>query len=158
MINAFNQSSLVDGLLNRREAFLKPDIENIKVLVVDEDPEMRIFLSTVLSSVGFIPVITENGAEGLRRALEEMPAIIILDVMMSGRVNFQLYYSFRQDKKLRDIPVIMLSALSRETVFHFQKYQSPAFGNRVPEPDAYIEKPPEADELLDMVNTLISGP
>lgn len=77
---------------------MKPDRENIKVLVVDEDPEMRIFLSTVLSSGGFLPVITENGAEGLRRASEEMPAIIILDVMMSGRVNFQLYHSFRQDK------------------------------------------------------------
>ena len=135
---------------------MKPDRENIKVLVVDEDPERRIFLSTVLSSGGFMPVITENGAEGLRRAAEEMPAIIILDVMMSGRVNFQLYHSFRQDKKLRDIPVIMLSALSRDTVFHFQKYQSPDFGNRVPEPDAYIEKPPEADELLDMVNRLVT--
>lgn len=135
---------------------MKPERGNIRVLVVDEDPEMRMFLSTVLSSGGFIPVITENGAEGLRRAVEEMPAIIILDVMMSGRVNFQLYHSFRQDKKLREIPVIMLSALSRNTIFHFQKYQSPDFGSRVPEPDAYIEKPPEADELLDMVNRLVA--
>ncbi|MBU1713369.1 MAG: response regulator [Proteobacteria bacterium] len=137
---------------------MKPDRENIKVLVVDEDPEMRIFLSTVLSSGGFTPVITENGMEGLRRAEEEKPAIIILDVMMSGRVNFQLYHSFRQDKKLRNIPIIMVSALSCDTVFHFQKYQSPDFGHRVPEPDAYIEKPPEADELLEMVNRLSSAP
>ncbi|MBU2623334.1 MAG: response regulator [Proteobacteria bacterium] len=137
---------------------MKPDRENIKVLVVDEDPEMRIFLSTVLSSGGFMPVITENGAEGLRRAAEEKPAIIIMDVMMSGKASFQIYHCFRQDKTLRDIPVIMLSALSRNTVFHFQKYQSPDFGNRVPEPDAYIEKPPEADELLDIVNSLLSGP
>ncbi|HIJ57822.1 MAG TPA: response regulator [Deltaproteobacteria bacterium] len=137
---------------------MKPDRENIKVLVVDEDPEMRIFLSTVLSSGGFMPVITENGAEGLRRAAEEKPAIIIMDVMMSGKASFQIYHCLRQDKKLRDIPVIMLSALSRNTVFHFQKYQSPDFGNRVPEPDAYIEKPPEADELLDIVNSLLSGP
>jgi len=137
---------------------LKPDRENIKVLVVDEDPEMRMFLATVLSSGGFMPVITENGAEGLRRAAEEKPAIIILDVMMSGRVNFQIYHSFRQDKKLRNIPIIMLSALSRDTVFHFQKYQSPEFGHRVPEPEAFLEKPPEADELLEMVNRLSSGP
>ncbi|MBU1183513.1 MAG: response regulator [Proteobacteria bacterium] len=137
---------------------MKPDRENIKVLVVDEDPEMRMFLATVLSSGGFMPVITENGAEGLRRAAEEKPAIIILDVMMSGRVNFQIYHSFRQDKKLRNIPIIMLSALSRDTVFHFQKYQSPEFGHRVPEPEAFLEKPPEADELLEMVNRLSSGP
>ena len=137
---------------------MKPDRENIKVLVVDEDPEMRMFLATVLSSGGFMPVITENGAEGLRRAAEEKPAIIILDVMMSGRVNFQIYHSFRQDKKLRNIPIIMLSALSRDTVFHFQKYQSPEFGHRVPEPEAFLEKPPDADELLEMVNRLSSGP
>lgn len=134
---------------------MEPDRENLKVLVVDEDPEMRIFLSTVLSSGGFLPVLTENGEEGLRMAAEEKPAIIILDVMMSGRVNFQLYHCFRQDIKLRDIPVIMLSALSRNTIFHFQKYQSPDFGHRVREPDAYIEKPPEADELLCTVNRLI---
>jgi len=89
--------------------------------------KMRTFLSTVLSSGDLMPVITENGAEGLRRAAEAKTAIIILDLMVPGRVNFKLHHSFRQDKKLRNIPIIMLSTLSRSTVFHFQKYQSPDF-------------------------------
>lgn len=46
-----------------------------------------------------MPVITENGAEGLRRAAEAKTAIIILDLMVPGRVNFKLHHSFRQDKK-----------------------------------------------------------
>jgi len=118
--------------------------------------KMRIFLSTLLSSGGLMPIITENGVEGLYRAAEAKTAIVILDVMIPGRVNFKLHHSFSLDKKLRNIPIIIISALSRDTVFHFQKYQSPDFGHRVPEPDAYIEKPPEADDLLDMVNRLVT--
>lgn len=136
---------------------MKPDRGNIKVLVVDEDPEMRIFLSTVLSSGGFMPVITENGAEGLRRAAEEMPAIIILDVMMSGRVNFQLYYSFRQDKKLRDIPVIMVSTIEKKTFCFYHKFQGAFQDKGVPEPDGYLEKPLETTEVIRLVRALTAG-
>ena len=134
--------------------FLQPETANRKVLIVDDDPEMRIFLSTVLATGGFIPIVAENGTEAVNKSLVENPALIILDVMMSGKENF--YINIRQDKRFQDIPVIMLSALSQKTLFHFQKYQSSTFGYRVSEPDAYIEKPPEAEDLINIVNKLIS--
>lgn len=134
---------------------MEPEKKKQKVLVVGDDPEMQIFLSTVLETGGFIPLIAENSQDPIKTAMVENPALIILDVMMSGKEN--LYHTIRQDKNLKNIPVIMLSALSKSTVFHFQKYQSPSFGYRVPEPEAYIEKPPEADELLNIVNRLLTG-
>ena len=133
---------------------MKSETVNRKVLIVDDDPEMRIFLSTVLATGGFIPIVAENGREAVNKALVESPILIILDIMMCSKEN--LYINIRQDKRFQDIPVIMLSALSRNTVFHFQKYQSSIFGYRVPEPEAYIEKPPEAEDLLNIVNKLIS--
>ena len=132
---------------------MKPEMANIKILIVDDDPEMGIFLSTILKNGGFMPLLAENGADAINKALVENPALIILDVMMSGKEN--LYINIRQDKRFQHIPVIMLSALSRNTVFYFQKYQSSSFGYRVTEPEAYIEKPPEAEDLLNTVNKLI---
>ena len=60
---------------------------NIKILIVDDDPEMGIFLSTILKNGGFMPLLAENGADAINKALVENPALIILDVMMSGKEN-----------------------------------------------------------------------
>lgn len=133
---------------------MKPEAANIKVLIVDDDPEMGIFLSTVLANSGFIPVIADNRAEAMNKALLENPALIILDVMMCSKEN--LYINIRQDKRFQDIPIIILSALSINTMFYFQGYESSNFGCRVPQPEAYIEKPPEADDLINTVNKLIN--
>lgn len=132
---------------------MEPERKNRKVLILDDDPEMQIFLSTVLTTGGFTPLIAQSGQEAIRIAVAESPALIILDVMMSCKEN--LYHTIKKDKSFNEIPVIMLSALSRNTLFHFQKYQSPNFGYRIPEPEAYIEKPPEADDLLNIVNSLL---
>lgn len=133
---------------------MKPEAANIKVLIVDDDPEMGIFLSTVLANSGFIPVIADNRAEAMNKALLENPALIILDVMMCSKEN--LYINIRQDKRFQDIPIIILSALSINTMFYFKGYESSSFGCRVPQPEAYIEKPPEADDLINTVNKLIN--
>ena len=133
---------------------MKPEAANIKVLIVDDDPEMGIVLSTVLANSGFIPVIADNRAEAMNKALLENPALIILDVMMCSKEN--LYINIRQDKRFQDIPIIILSALTINTMFYFQGYESSSFGSRVPQPEAYIEKPPEADDLINTVHKLIN--
>jgi len=52
---------------------------------------------------------------------------------------------------MKDIPVIMVSALSKKTFFHSQKVLDEYKGEKVSEPAAYIEKPPEPDELLEAI-------
>jgi hypothetical protein len=49
----------------------------------------------------------------------------------------------------------MLSALSKKTFFHSQKVLNEYKGEKVPEPEAYIEKPPESDELLNAINAVL---
>jgi len=57
----------------------------------------------------------------------------------------------RLDPDLKYIPVIMLSALSRKTFFHSQRVLDEYRGEKIPEPAAYIEKPPEPEELLEAI-------
>jgi CheY-like chemotaxis protein len=67
-----------------------------------------------------------------------------------------MYREVRKDPQLSGIPVIMVSALSKKTFFHSQKVVDEYEGVKMPEPAAYIEKPPEADELLDAVRKILA--
>lgn len=122
-----------------------------RVLVVDDELDMRIFISTLLETNGYKPLTAEDGIEGLEIARKQKPSLIILDVMMPKESGISLYRDLKQEPSLKDVPVIMLSALSRKTFFHSQKVLDEYRGEKIPEPIAYIEKPPEPDELLEAV-------
>jgi CheY-like chemotaxis protein len=126
-----------------------------KVLVVDDELDMRTFMKTLLESNGFKPVSAEDGAEGLVLARKHKPALIIMDVMMPRESGIHLYRELRADPNLREIPVIMVSAIAQKTFLHSQKVLDEYEGGSIPEPAAYIEKPPEADELLETVRKIL---
>ena len=123
-----------------------------RVLVVDDELDIRIYISTLLETNGFRPLQAEDGALGLEIARRERPSLIILDVMMPRESGITLYRELKNDPELRDIPVIMLSALSKKTFLHSQKVLDEYRDEKIPEPAAYIEKPPEPDELLEAVH------
>ncbi len=126
-----------------------------KVLVVDDELDMRTFITTLLETNGFKPLTAQDGFQGLEVARKSRPALIILDIMMPKESGINLYRELRNDPELKDIPVIMLSALSKKTFFHSQKVLDEYKGEKIPEPAAYIEKPPEPDEILDAVRNCL---
>ena len=132
----------------------RKEVKNI--LVVDDELDMLIFLSNLLMAEGFTVIEAKNGAEGITKARKNPPALIILDVMMSEESGIQIYRLLKFDKQLKRIPVIMLSAIDRDTFSHYQKFESSQPGQSVPEPEAFLEKPPEAEELINIVLELTS--
>ena len=122
-----------------------------KVLVVDDELDMRTYISTLLETSGFKPLLAENGIQGLDMARRDKPKLIILDVMMPKESGINMFRELRKDPDLKGIPIIMLSALSRKTFFHSQKLLDEYDGEKIPEPEAYIEKPPEPEELLEAI-------
>ncbi len=128
-----------------------------KILVVDDEADMRIFVSTVVETSGFQPVIAEDGTKALVLAQSEPPALVILDVMMPGIDDgIRTYQQFKTDAKLNRIPIIMLSAVAKKTFFHTIRMLTPHKGHTIPEPEAYMEKPPDANELIRLINELLS--
>jgi len=125
------------------------------VLIVEDELDMRIFLSTLLETSGYQPIITRDGHEGLLKAKDVFPDLIILDVMMPGEGGVQMYRQLKTDENLRNIPVIMLSAVTRKTFAHYLNVVNARLKDTIPDPDAYIEKPPEAEDLLKMTTALI---
>lgn len=125
-----------------------------KILIVDDEPDMRIFLSNLLDSDGFIPVLAEDKTEGLQKAMKENPAVIILDMMMPGESGIQMYRNLKREEKLKNIPVIMLSTIDKKTFFKFHIIRGSQSGKITLDPDTYMEKPPEAEELLRVVREM----
>ena len=120
-----------------------------KVLVVDDEQHMRTFITTLLETSGFKPIAAEDGVKGLELARQQKPSAVILDVMMPKESGIDMYRALKKDPELKDIPVIILSAISKKTFFHSQAVLDKYEGETVPEPAAYIEKPPEPEELLE---------
>lgn len=126
-----------------------------KVLVVDDELDMRTFITTLLETSGFKPIAATDGVEGLEAARSRKPAVIILDVMMPKLSGISMYRDLKNDPELKDIPVIMLSALSKKTFFHSQEVLDEYKSEKIPEPAAYIEKPADADELLEAIQNCL---
>jgi CheY-like chemotaxis protein len=126
-----------------------------KVLIVDDELDMRTFVSTLLETSGFKPLTAVDGKEGMVVARSKKPSVVILDVMMPNESGIGMYRELKNDPDLKDIPVIMLSALSKKTFFHSQKVLDEYKGEKIPKPSAYIEKPPEPDELLEAIQNCL---
>ena len=125
------------------------------VLIVEDELDMRIFISTLLETSGYQPVMTRDGNEGMLKARDVCPDLIILDVMMPGEGGVQMYRQLKTDETLCEIPVIMLSAVTQKTFAHYLNMVNARLKEPIPDPDAYIEKPPEAEHLLNMTTVLI---
>ena len=125
------------------------------VLVVEDELDMRIFISTLLETSGYQPVLTRDGTEGMLKAKDVFPDLIILDVMMPGEGGVQMYRQLKTDQTLCKIPVIMLSAVAQKTFAHYLNMVNARLKEPIPDPEAYIEKPPEAEDLIKMTARLI---
>lgn len=118
-----------------------------KVLIVDDDPDVRMFNSTVVEENGYSPVEASNGEEALKIIKKDAPALVLLDVLMPKQSGIRLYRELKTDKVLLNIPVVILSGVAKRTFLRSQKALT-EFGDKpVPEPESYLEKPVEPDEL-----------
>ena len=126
-----------------------------KVLVVDDDPDVRLFSVTVLEENGYMPLEAANGEEGLKMIKEEKPDLVILDILMPRQSGIRLYRELKTDKSLKKIRVIVLSGIAKRTFMRSQKALTEFGGEEVPEPEIYLEKPVEPEVLAENVKKVL---
>jgi putative two-component system response regulator len=120
------------------------------ILVIDDEPDAIEFVRAVLSNLGkFIIIAAKDGEEGIELVKKHLPDLIILDIMMPGQSGFDVFYSLRNDKLTKDIPVVMLTGVADKAGLRFFKDDMKKyFGS---EPVEYIEKPLDPSVLLSTV-------
>ena len=92
-----------------------------KVLTVDDDSDISIFVKTVLEENGYTPLVARNGEAGLAIARDESPDLIILDVLMPKQSGIRMYRELKTDESLKNIPVIILSGIAKRTFLRSQE-------------------------------------
>jgi two-component system phosphate regulon response regulator PhoB len=85
-----------------------------RVLVVDDEPDVRMLLRTNLRAGGFDVLEASNGAEGLAIAKHELPTVIILDLMMPEMNGIEVCRALRKHPPTSRIPILMLTAKTTE--------------------------------------------
>ena len=110
-----------------------------KILVIEDEPEMRRNLTTILRLEKFEPISAANGSEGLKKAAEIKPDLILCDVMMPGMDGHAVLAALRQDSELVHIPFIFLTAKGEKNdVRHGMNLGA----------DDYLSKPVDKKDLL----------
>lgn len=127
-----------------------------KVLTVDDDPDIISFVVTVLEENDYIPLEANNGEEALAKIRQEKPDLVICDVLMPRQSGIKMYRALKTDDSLKNIPVIILSGITRRTFLRSQEALTEFGGQNVPEPEAYIEKPVAPEELAEMIQKIIA--
>ena len=127
-----------------------------KVLVVDDDPDVRLFSVTVLEENGYTPLEAANGEEGLKMIKEEKPDLVILDILMPRQSGIRLYRELKTDKALKKVQVIILSGIAKKTFLRSQKALTEFGGEEVPEPKVYLEKPVEPEVLAAEIKKILT--
>ncbi|MCB0355244.1 MAG: sigma-54-dependent Fis family transcriptional regulator [Bdellovibrionales bacterium] len=83
-----------------------------RILVVDDNPEARFTLQSLLESHGYSVEVAGNGLEALKKAIDSSPSIVLMDVVMPEMDGLEALNQFRQHPKLRDTPIVLLTSLS----------------------------------------------
>ena len=117
-----------------------------RVLIVEDDPPARRLVSFALEQEGYEVMTASNGLEGLKKAQEEEPDALVLDVMLPGLDGFEVCHKLRADTRTAKLPILMLSAKVQET----DKTTGFKMGA-----DDYLAKPADPLEIVNRVGILL---
>ena len=134
----------------------KSDSSKGTILIVDDSMDMRVFISALFKTNGYSTETCRDGSAGLAKAREISPELIVLDVMMPGTGGALMYKTLKTDRLLQHIPIIMLSAVGQRSFQHYLKMLNISLEAPLPDPDAYLEKPPDAQHLIDTAIRLMA--
>jgi CheY-like chemotaxis protein len=118
-----------------------------KILVVDDDPDIRLFLGFSLKKAGYEVLQAANGAKALEVLREHAPDLIITDAMMPVLDGYGLIQAVKSETSSREIPILMLTGKDSEQVTE---------GNARPE--AYMRKPFATPDILAVIQKLLKNP
>jgi twitching motility two-component system response regulator PilH len=116
------------------------------ILVVDDSPTERFFLTDLLKRSGYGVLTAENGEDALSKIRLERPSLVVMDVVMPGSSGFQVTRALNRDPETQSIPVILCTSKSTET--------DRIWGLRQGARD-YVTKPVDAEVLLAKIAELV---
>jgi CheY-like chemotaxis protein len=131
-----------------------------KILVVDDEADVRAYLSTVLADAGYDVQTAGNGQEAIDQVRRERPDLVSLDITMPERSGVRFYRDMREDPSLASVPIVIVTGVTNpwagpDGEGSFEKFISSR--KQVPPPDGYFEKPIDPEVFVAKVGELVGA-
>jgi len=118
------------------------------ILVVDDEPDVLTYLSTLLEDHGYATITAKDGVEAYAQVKARPPDLITLDVSMPEKSGVKFYREMKEDAGWKKIPIIIITGISDD----FKNFISTR--RQVPPPEGYLSKPINPEELLSLIKKL----
>lgn len=117
-----------------------------RIVVIEDDPHIQKLISQTLQREGYEVITANDGSEGLRKVIETLPQLVVLDISLPGLDGYQVCHQLRSEQATSALPIIMVTAMSRPSD------QRRGFENGA---DDYLPKPFMLSELVTRVQSLL---
>ena len=121
-------------------------MEEKKILIIDDEPDLVKMLSSRLESNGYKTISASTGVEGLQKAKEEHPDLILLDIMLPQLSGVTIALWLKESEETKSIPIIVITVVEKDELsLLFRRI----------EVSDYISKPFDVEELLCKIKNAI---
>ena len=127
-----------------------------KILVIDDEPDERLYLATFLEDHGYETRMAKDGNDGLEKVRDQRPDLITLDITMPEKSGVKFFREVRDDEDLCKIPIVVVTGVTGlgGSPEEFHRYLSTR--ENTPPPEGFIPKPVDQEKLLATVKKLIA--
>ena len=120
-----------------------------RILIVDDEQDIRTYLSTLLGDQGYETIQAKDGEEAMQKTQAGPPDLITLDVSMPEKSGIRFFREMKTDERLKNIPIIVVTGVSEE----FKTFISSR--HKIPAPEGFVSKPINQEEMLNLVHSLL---
>jgi len=119
-----------------------------RILIVDDEEDIRTYLSTLLEDQGFQAILAKDGEEAMQKLQAEPPDLISLDISMPEKSGVKFYREIKTDNRWKHIPIVIVTGVSED----FRNFISSR--HQIPPPEGFVSKPISPEEIIGLVRTL----
>lgn len=123
-----------------------------KILIIDDEPDIVMYLRTLLENHGYDVISASDGQQGFDLAKEAEPDLVCLDIMMPRKTGVTLYQEIKTDSQLKKIPCIIISAYESAYTFKGTAFRRLVQNRSIPPPLRFFEKPIDIPVFLGFID------
>jgi len=122
-----------------------------KVLIIDDEPDVVVYLSAVLESNGYKSYSANDIQYAMQLVKEVHPDLICLDIMIPKETGISFYVKLRKEKEFKNIPVIIISGIIETDKFNFRSFVKDV---SIQPPECFMDKPIDVEKYIQKINEL----
>ncbi|MBN1656553.1 MAG: response regulator [Deltaproteobacteria bacterium] len=124
--------------------------KSAKILVVDDEPDVTKYLSSLLEDNGFIALTASDGKEGMEIAGREKPDLISLDITMPNETGVRMLKNLQKNESTKNIPVIVVTGVDVSFKDFIENKQ-----HQIKPPIDYFEKPIDREKYIEVIKKIL---